>query len=192
MKCFCICTVFIIWDVHYMPVCMLMCASDQLSGEADNSHKCCPWFGELVNSTAEKLLTGNSTLWPTNYRCHQLLALLHRREIKRPLVCSSKRCLFFHEQRKTTWEYNLSFSATAWHMVQQQKPEAQYLQNQRVCGGLQCFKHGCRCQEDLNIEKWLFPPHMFIPAAQKIFDLLNCDCSDLGFRLLIIKWVHPS
>lgn len=40
--------------------CSLIAAADMASclGEADNSPKCCPWFRVLMNSTAEKLLTG--------------------------------------------------------------------------------------------------------------------------------------
>lgn len=106
----------------------------------------------------------------TNYRCHQLLALLHWREIKRQLCMFFQKMPFLHEQRKTTWEYKWSLSVTVRHMVQRQKPEAQYQQNQSVCGGLQHFKYGCWCQEALSTETWIPSPHMFNPVAQKIFE----------------------
>lgn len=82
-------------NFHCMPVfvqvCVQMCANGigrhgQLSGEADNSPKCCPWFHGLMNSTAENLLTGNPARSMTNYWCSQLLALLHWGERKRQFV----------------------------------------------------------------------------------------------------------
>lgn len=59
------------------------------------------------------------------------------------------------------------------HLIQKHSPEAQYLPNQKACGGLQCFTHRCWCNKAANSEKRAHN----LPSCSGVTALINGEKS---------------